>query len=330
MKRTLFQSIVKESIQEGGNAIPGAGPIRGDLAGEIAHDVINSVSKAFSCNAEMAGSTGKKGREMTSGDVDILMDMSWDRSKEVVEWIRQSFPTSHVEVSEGFREVSFGYPYTVDGEEKTAQVDLMFTSNLEWRRASVYSPSPYESKFKGLVREILMKLITIYKPVDIEEYPTEYYTAEDYGGGYEGQKKSWWRYLWDGERGLLIVRRSTEGKKRPIQAYNADSRLITKNLNAGLKEILGPGATFDDIKSPETIVKYLFSGKYPYGGEETLQKIHDSVLQNKSIAGLPGAAENFEALWGEYVEREEQQRKPAYSQAIQEIHDLNNRLKNIC
>lgn len=32
MKRTLFQTIIKESIQEGGNAVPSAQPVRGDLA----------------------------------------------------------------------------------------------------------------------------------------------------------------------------------------------------------------------------------------------------------------------------------------------------------
>ena len=78
MKRTLFQSIIRESIQEGGNAVPSAQDVRGDLAGEIAEDVIQAVTKAFGCNAEPAGSTGKKGREMYSGDIDILMDMPWE------------------------------------------------------------------------------------------------------------------------------------------------------------------------------------------------------------------------------------------------------------
>ena len=34
MKRTLFQTIIKESIQEGGNAVPSTQPVRGDLAGK--------------------------------------------------------------------------------------------------------------------------------------------------------------------------------------------------------------------------------------------------------------------------------------------------------
>jgi hypothetical protein len=57
MKRTLFQSIVKESIDEGGNAVPSAQPSRGDLAGEIAKGVTNEVSSTFNREEEPAYST---------------------------------------------------------------------------------------------------------------------------------------------------------------------------------------------------------------------------------------------------------------------------------
>ena len=44
---------------------------------------------------------------------------------------------------------------------------------------------------------------------------------------------------------------------------------------------------------------------------------------------VPGAIENFEALWNEYAGKEEepQEEEAAYSQAIQEIHDLYRRMK---
>ena len=328
MKRTLFQTIIKEAIKEGGNAVPSAEPIRGDLAGEIAQDVIRSVGQAFGCNAEPAGSTGKKGREMTSGDVDILLDLPWERSEEVAQWVKQSFPNCEMAVQPGFKQISFGYPYDEDGTQKVAQIDLMFTSNLDWRRASVYSPSPYESKFKGLVREVLVRLIAKATPIDKEKFPEEYYTASDYDGTYDGEIKSWWRYMWDGEKGLLIVHRSNVGKKRPIKPYTVkeDTIVVTTKVDEALKLILGPEATFEDVKSPETIVRYLFSGKFK--NTDALQAIHDYVIENEGIQGLPGAIENFEALWNEYAGKEEEpQGEPAYSQAIQEIHDLYRRMK---
>ena len=330
MKRTLFQSIVKESIQEGGNAVPSAEPVRGDLAGEIAKDVIKSVSSTFGCNAEPAGSTGKKGRDMTSGDIDILLDLPWEKSEEVAQWVKQSFPNCEMAVQPGFKQISFGYPYDEDGVQKVAQVDLMFTANLAWRRWSAYSPSPYESKFKGLVQTVLLKLVARSKPIDKEKFPDEFYTAQDYNGAYDGELKSHWRYMWDAEIGYVIVHRSNEGKTRPIKTYTIkeDTILVTKDINEALKLILGPGATTEDIKSPETLVKFLFSGRYEYADPETLQRIHDGVIANKEMEKVPGAIENFEALWNEYAGKEEEpQGEPAYSQAIQEIHDLYRRMK---
>lgn len=327
MKHTLFQTIIKESIQEGGNAVPSAQPVRGDLAGEIAKDVINAVSNTFGCEAEPAGSTGKKGREMTSGDIDILLGLPWEKSEEVAQWVKESFPNCEMAVQPGFKQISFGYQYDEDGTPKVAQVDLMFTNNMNWRRWSAYSPSPYESKFKGLVQTVLLKLIARSKPIDKEKFPDEFYTAEDYGGGYEGVMKSHWRYMWDAEVGLVIVHRTNLGKKRPIKSYTIkeDTIVVTSNPDEALKLIFGPEATLNDVKSPETMVAFLFSGKYAYATPEILDRIHDGVISNKEMEKVPGAIENFEALWNEYAGKE--QGEPAYSQTIQEMHDLYRRMK---
>lgn len=317
LMKTLFQKIINEIISEGGKAVPSAEPVRGDLAGEIAKDVISSVSRAFGCEAEPAGSTGKKGPELTSGDIDILLDLPWDRSEEVAQWVNDSFPGCEMRPSPGFKEISFGYPYTLeDGTTKIAQVDLMFTSNVAWRRWSAYSPSPYESKFKGLVQTVLLKLIARSKPIDKERFPDEFYTAQDYGGGYEGVMKSHWRYMWDAENGLVIVHRTNEGKRRPIKSHTIkeDTIVVTSDPEDALKLVFGPEATLNDMKSPETMVAYLFSGKYPYATQEILQRIHDGVMANEEITGVPGAAENFEALWSEYAGKQE----PAYSNSVNE------------
>ena len=331
MRRTLFQSIINEAIQEGGNAVPSAEPIRGDLAGEVAKDVISSISSAFGCEAEPAGSTGKKGREMTSGDIDILLDLPWEKSEEVAEWVKQSFPNCEMAVQPGFKQISFGYPYDEDGTQKIVQVDLMFTSNIKWRRWSAYSPSPYESKFKGLVQTVLLKLIARSKPIDKDEFPDEFYTPQDYDGTYDGQIKTHWRYMWDAENGLVIVHRSNLGKKRPIKSFTIkdDTKLVTADIDEALKIIMGPQATINDIKSPEKMVAYLFSGKYPYATPEILNRIHDGVITNKEMEKVPGAIENFEALWNEYAGEQEEtpQGEPAYSAAINEMNAFYRRMK---
>ena len=369
MKRTLFQTIIKESIREGGNAIPSAQSVRGDLAGEIAKDVINAVSSAFNCKAEPAGSTGKKGPEMTSGDIDILMDMPWqdENVAKVTEWVRQNFPTSELKPSPGFKEISFGYPYTEDGETKIAQVDLMFTGNINWRRWSAYSPSPYdeeykehgiEKAFKGLVQTVLLKAITSVKPLVISELPENIQRiAAQYGdfrseefqpgeaeaiyakrmkreekermGNPDGEVKrparkpsykSWWYYMWDAEDGLVLAKKDFTGANG--KGFLIDPKIqektppITSNINEGLRLVMGPAATTDVLKNPITMVKYLFSGNYPYGSPENLRKIHNVVVNNDQIKGMPGAVESFEKVWDAYANKE--QGEPAYSTSLSE------------
>jgi hypothetical protein len=41
---------------------------------------------------------------------------------------------------------------------------------------------------------------------------------------------------------------------------------------------------------------------------------------------VPGAIENFEALWNEYAEKQDLKREPMVALAIQEIHDLYRRM----
>lgn len=363
MKPTLFQSIINEIFQEGGNAIASAQDVRGDLAGEIADDVIQAVTRAFGCPAEKAGSTGKKGPEMTSGDIDILMDMPWNEEnvERVTKWVREAFPTSEIKPTNGFKEVSFGYPYMEGGEEKIAQVDLMFTGNIGWRRWSAYSSSPYDSEyaehglergFKGLVQTVLLKAIASAKPLRIEELPKELqnmdfssvpFTEEESAAiknkrasrGREdadalGRNKSYWRYMWDAEEGLMIVRKSFEGARGMLIDPKIQERVgpITRDINEGLKLILGPAATTDVLKNPITIIKYLFSGNYPYDTPENLRRIHNVVVNNDQIKGMPGAVENFEKVWDAYANAEQEpQGEPAYSAAIQEMKNLYDRMK---
>jgi hypothetical protein len=351
---TLFQNIVNEAIREGGNAILSAQDVRGDIAGEIAKDVIQAVSNAFGCHAEPAGSTGKKGHEMYSGDIDILMDMPWEEEniKKVTEWVKESFPTSEIKPTNGFKEISFGYPYTDEGEEKIAQVDLMFTGNINWRRWSAYSPSPYdeeyaehgvEKAFKGLVQTVLLKAIASAKPLNINELPEEYQTM-DFSSvpfteaeaqqimsrrasrGREdadrlGKNKSYWRYMWDAETGLMIVRKSFEGARGMLIDPKIQERVgpITSNVDEGLKLILGPAATTEVLKNPITLVKYLFSGNYPYSTPENLRRIHNVVVNNDQIKEMPGVVENFDKVWNTYANSaEKQQGEPAYSASLNE------------
>ena len=103
---------------------------------------------------------------------------------------------------------------------------------------------------------------------------------------------------------------------------------ITRNIDEGLKLILGPAATTAVLKNPITMVKYLFSGNYPYDTPENLRRIHNVVVNNDQIKSMPGAVENFEKVWDAYANVEEEPVvEPAYSAAIREMRDLYRRMK---
>ena len=139
--------------------------------------------------------------------------------------------------------------------------------------------------------------------------------------------------MWDAEEGLILAKKSytgAKGKGLLIDPKIQDrTPAITNNVNEGLKLILGPAATTDVLKNPITIVKYLFSGNYSYATPENLRRIHNVVVNNDQIKGMPGAVENFEKVWDAYENagQEEPQGEPAYSQAIQEMRDLYRRMK---
>ena len=54
-------------------------------AQKVADEIIDSITKEFKCKASPLGSTGKKGKDQTSGDIDIALEYSWeDKDKEIV------------------------------------------------------------------------------------------------------------------------------------------------------------------------------------------------------------------------------------------------------
>ena len=336
--RTLFEQIIKEALEEGGQAISSAQDVRGDLAGKIAHELIGAISNVFGCDASPVGSTGKKGPDAYSGDIDILLNMPWEeKNEEVAEWVKQEFPGCEMKIQPGFKQISFGYPYNEDGgEEKVAQVDLMFTTNFEWRKFSMASPSPKESRFKGLVRTVLLKHVTKVIPMNDPDgkYADEFYGDDEFDGKFKGQLKGYWRYMWDDERGVVIAYRTNVGKRGPRSAFETpqDKKVtMAHTVKDGIHLIFGPEVTMEDLYSPETIVAFLFSGKYPYDDPETLQKIHDGVVNTKQVMAVDGAVEAFEELWGEYAgEPEEQpQVEPAYSSSINENRRFRMKMRDL-
>ena len=210
---------------EGGLAIKSSAPVRGDIAPKIADSVMAVIKSAVESDSEIGikelltaplGSTGKKGKEQTSGDIDVGIQLSYDYVEKVKTALKEKFGDMEMNELKGFRILSVGYVYDIDGVKGTAQVDITFVGNLEAAEYFYHSPDYTKdnpSRFKGLFRTEFMKcMVTCIFP-DESKYPTEYF--EDG----KTEKRRWiYRFTPDGIR---LFHRSYEGKKgTPIKTHH--------------------------------------------------------------------------------------------------------------
>ena len=289
--------VIKENfncLNEGGNAISNASPIRGDMTLKIANDIIKHLVRIFKCNASPLGSTGKKGANMTSGDIDIAIDIPWDRHQEVIKVVEKLYDCE-TSISAGFRIVSLGYPYELDGEPLIAQVDLMFVRDVEYSKFMFHSPNyiENESMFKGAHRTTLLRTIVsavplsyIFKDAD-KRFRDEYFTANDYDGSLDGKPKTFWRLSFDQEKGLQIIHKTKVGKKKPLahsQTIKDDTIFITDNLDEIVKIILGDRASIEDCSSVESLWTFVCDrSKYRFWDKERIKGMCDRYLNNSTI-----------------------------------------------
>lgn len=108
----------------------------------------------------VVGSTGKK--EM-SNDIDVAIDINKYPFDKTCERLIEIFPWGH-HLNRGAKIGSFAVPddgWTVDQVPPIdlVQLDLMFSSNIEWAKFIYYSPNPTESHYKGAIRTILLSAI---------------------------------------------------------------------------------------------------------------------------------------------------------------------------
>ena len=295
-------SILKENMEiEGGNAIASSEPIRGDVAGEVARQIIDVLKKGLGIECRPLGSTGKKRADQTSGDIDIAVPMSWDDKNKLVLFIRQTYGKLEDFCNNAFKIYSIGFPYTDNIEHKIVQVDFMFGQNLDYSSFIHHSPdyTKNESEFKGAIRTELLRILANLVPVNEKEYPSTYYDETDFGGLYKGEKETWWRYSIDDELGLIITHRTNRGKRKPLARstrFPEDTKVITSDINEILKIVLGPGATEQDCNSFESMVDFLFSGKYRYASPEQMENIMAKFMKNKAVNKDPEVKEKIRQI----------------------------------
>lgn len=289
--KSIIEYIKEQLITEGGHSIEGAEPIRGDLAKVVADEIIEKVSKEFKCNCVALGSTGKKSKDQTSGDIDLAIEMSWEDNDKVIDFVKKEFKDCPFgNVVDYLNVFNIGYKYN-DGEtDKIVQVDFMFVDDCEWAKFVYHSPNflNNESQFKGSWRSTLLRGICACAPVEkiFKEYKTEYFTKDDYDGSYDKQIKSFWKFTFSQAIGLFVDHKTYEGNNKPVKnpkVIKEDRKVISKNIDEILHLCLGDDCTRDDCNSYETILNFLQSDRYKFKSVEKLKEIKEWLFGNTDL-----------------------------------------------
>lgn len=282
------------ALFEGGNAVKNAEPIRGDLALPIAKTIIKKLKEQFHCEASPLGSTGKKGADQYSGDIDIAITIPWEKKDEVEDFVSNNITKNFVEIT-GLKIVSIGYSYTVPEtkEIKIVQVDLMFVNDLDYAIFSYHSPNfiKHESEYKGAIRNLLMSACISQTPIDKilpklgDHYGTEYFDSSDYDGQYEGEVKSFWKFSLNKTDGVSLVKKSFVGKTKPLKNSKiVERQVVYSDIDDIIRIFFGKAARRADFNSYESLMAYISSDKYKFHNDkQVLMNIFDVFMHNDEL-----------------------------------------------
>jgi hypothetical protein len=137
--------------------------LRGVGVGKIKREDVNQtiehvvyISGISEDDIHLLGSTGKSS---TSGDIDIAVDVSKYNPQNLHDTMVRHLGTDNAFYNIGTRVGSYAVPIKGDPYFGLVQVDFMFVPNIEWAKFSYYSAGDTRTKYKGVVRTVLLRSV---------------------------------------------------------------------------------------------------------------------------------------------------------------------------
>lgn len=146
-----------KNIKEGGAALASQGVQR--INREDIPATLALISRASGIPQEEMAALGSVGKQATSGDIDLAVDVS----KHDAEKVHQRMLTAlggddYGTYNRGNKIGSYAVPIAGDPNKGLVQVDLMFVANPQWAKFAYHSPGE-SSKYKGAIRGILLSAV---------------------------------------------------------------------------------------------------------------------------------------------------------------------------
>jgi len=258
--KKLVEYILEQLVSESGHAVQ-SNPIPAYITPLVYKEIEDKVH-AWKKSTKIAplGSIGKKADDQFNGDIDIAIDIP--NRDELLAMVKEVFPECELNPMTTPKIVSIGYPYDKEGQKGIAQVDFMFTNNIDWAKWRFSSPDLKngESKYKAAPKVYLIQHIVSSIPV--KDMKDEYF--ED-----GVTVKRHWRYAFNQE-GVFKQLEDYTGKKGPLKnpkKIKELEELVANDPDNVMRFIFGDKFDPKDFNSVEALWKALHSDKWPWGDE---------------------------------------------------------------
>ena len=240
-------------ITEGGNAIKGSNRIPAEMSMSIYNQAVSMLKLSYpDIECLPLGSTGRKGRGETNGDIDIGVALPWEEHTKILRLLKNSITSYYT--NEGAHILSVGIHFSDCGTRfGVAQVDLMFSNNLALTAFALNSPYSADSAWKGVIRNLLF-----YACVHQVE------TQHDNEMFETGELKHQWKTIFSSIQGLVLRELDYLGVNGNAlkQGKKIGDKIISDMPGDIVKIVLGPLATTADCYSAERLWEFVHSPKY--------------------------------------------------------------------
>jgi len=239
----------------GGKAVENVRPLKQDEIKPTYKWVEENILPILALEKQDAlpvGSYGKKPKEETSGDIDIVINakkfmtngLKFEDIATAIDCVLNEENNFETKLLKGFDQVSVSVPICGDLKNGYAQVDLMPSPDLKWAKFMYHSPNlaENESKYKGAVRNALLMALISESTKEITKL-------------FEGQAEEYSSLAIRFPTGVWNIKRSFMGKKGNLikKGIILESEFITREPQDVIDLTLGEGYGIGAANSFETL-----------------------------------------------------------------------------
>jgi len=272
---------------ESGHAVT-AQPIPAYITPLIYKEIEDKVH-AWKSSVKMVplGSIGKKRDDDFNGDIDVAIDIADKES--LIEMVKEVFPDSELNTNTTPKIVSINYKWDKEGKSGLAQVDFMFTNNIDWAKWRFSSPDLKngESKYKAAPKVYLIQHIVSCIPV--KDAKIEYFD--------DGQVKKKWRYTFNQEGVFKYLANHIGKKGQYVSGAKQEFKELVTNDPMNVMRFIFDTNDIDPkiFNTVEGLWKAIHSDKWPWG-DEVLKKVEERFYKeyiNDPKCEVPVKKEDF-------------------------------------